>query len=320
MSPADQRRPAEVSADFRSELASALAPHGFTSRASGATLLRRRGATTHRIDLSSSHHNSPGHVTCWVALSVLDKDVAALEPAWRAGGDLGGEPFMLAKPCNIAITAQARRLRALVVAELAFFDLLDDAARVLTEVRRRYLPGLLEPQQIVPYLRCRLGTGAVAAYATDLLGGRPELWPGFLGARGRTAAPVSRSQPDHGTQLALMLARHASAIELAPPADAVTSTDLAAANLRCFFGRQLRAWNESALAAELRRVPDDRIKALRSAQEWLALPVTARDSVGIVLDALTSKPRAPRRSSPDPELFQYHVLHAPFGKRPARRR
>jgi len=56
VSPVDQRRPAEVSADFRAQLASALAPHGFASRAGGASLLRRRGATTHRIELSSSHH------------------------------------------------------------------------------------------------------------------------------------------------------------------------------------------------------------------------------------------------------------------------
>lgn len=100
---------------------------------------------------------------------------------------------------------------------------------------------------------------------------------------------------------------------MTPPSDAVTSSNVGAANLRCFFGRQLRAWGEVEAAGELRRVPDDRVLALRAAQEKLGGPIV--DDVvyaNIVLHAVAPKKSAPRRKAPSPRLFQYHVLHEPF--------
>jgi hypothetical protein len=308
----DTRRPALVTTDFHARLAAELAPLGFIARRNA--LVRKRGKSTHRIEMSSSHHNAPGAVTSWIALVVTDTDVARVEAGWRAGGSLGGEAFHGDPPTNVADSTQANELAAHLLQRLAFFDFVDDAPAVLAATRRRYVPGMIEPRVIVPYLLVRLGEDAVESYARALLRGRPELWPAFVGASSAKVEARPKTIPDQGTELALSLAKHGLAFEAAPPRDTVVSSDLAAANLRCFFGRQLRAWGEAEAAGLLRRVPDARIRELRAAQENLPGPfVDEVRYATTVLHEVTGETRPPRRKEPTPRLFQYFVLHEPFG-------
>jgi hypothetical protein len=296
----------------REQLTELLTPLGFVARDQGKAFARRRGRSTHTVSLSSSHRNAPGDVTCWVALFVDDPEIAAKEPQWRAGGSLDNRCFGVEPPRNIAVASEAAALVRQLCDQLAFFDLCDDPLRVLSEVRRRYLPGFVEPHIVVPYLRWRLDGSAVAAHAASLLAGRPELWPAFVGAAGLTALPPSKSLPEHGTQLALMLTKHAPEVKLSPPPGTIASSDLAVANLRSFFGLQLRAWGEAEAAARLRTIDDERLKELRGEQQRLTVPVAELAHVRIVLDAVGDGPRPPRRNAAHPRLFQYHVLHEPF--------
>lgn len=304
----DTRRPAQVTTEFHQRLAAELEPLGFVARRKA--LVRRRGPTAHRIEFTSSHRNAPGDVTCWIALVAKDARIARIEPAWQAGGELGGPAFFDEPPRNVADPTQADELVGRVRRRLALFNLLDDAPAIQAAVSRRYVPGLVAPGGVVPYLLARLGPDAVAGYAGALLQGRPELWPGFLGAgrpRGRTNA-----FPDQGTELALALTKYGVEFTAEPPADAVASSNLAAAHLRGFFGLMLRAWGEVDAAGNLRRISDERVKATRARQKQLGTPVV--DDVahaGLVLQELMRDP-LPLRKAPAPRLFQYHVLHAPF--------
>jgi len=191
--------PAEVSEAFRARLASALAPLGFEPRAKGAKLVRKRPRATHRIELSSSYRNRPGDVTCWVTLLYEDEATRAIAPQWVAGGGLGVAPFSRGDdlPSNVADPREAAALIAVVLDRLAFFDVMDDPAAVLTRVSAGYFAGLVDPVRIVPYLRTHLGAEAVRAYARALLGGRQELWPAFA-----AEPPGSGAEDlfgDHGT-------------------------------------------------------------------------------------------------------------------------
>jgi hypothetical protein len=248
-----------------------------------------------------------------VALWVTDPRVARAESGWRAGGHLGGPEFCDEPPTNVADPMQATELVERIRRRLSFFDLIEDPLSLHRAACLRYVPGLITPQVLVPYLFVHLGPEAAASYGSALLRGRPELWPAFVGAP-HQAARHNPGLPDHGTQLALQLAKHGLGLAgTGPPADAVVSTDPVAASLRAFFGLQLRAWGEVDAAALLCRVSDERIQAIRSEQEKLDGPaVDSAPRVNVLLRAVIGEVRAPRRSAPAPRFFQYHVLHGPF--------
>lgn len=311
----DTRRPALVTEGLHARLSHELAPLDFVARKKA--FVRKRGKITHRIEMSSSHHNAPGFVAAWIALTYVDTAVARVESGWRAGGELGGAEFLAEPPVNVADPAQVEVLVARIHARLGFFAQVDDAPALLERARRGYVPGMLEPRVLVPYLVARMGNAAASSYASALLGGRPELWPAFLGASAETVKAQKGTCPDHGTDLSLSLAKLEVRLETAPPRDAVVSSSLGAANLRCFFGRQLRAWGEPEAAAWLRRIPDPRIQELRAAQEAMRGPDTGPPvddgrQVAIVLHEVTGDTRAPRRERPTPRFFQYHVLQEPW--------
>jgi hypothetical protein len=308
----DLRRPSEVTQDFRLALAERLAPHGFIPQAKGANCVRRRGKITDRVELSSSHLNAPGDVTCFVALAVHDAEIRRRMQKWQAGGVLSGPHFAEAVPRNIADPAQAQQLLERVERGLEFFELVNDAPTLERELWRRYVPGFAEPDVIVPYLFVRLGQDAAARYADALLSGRPELWPSF--ASERAGMPrTGTAQPDHGMKLATALRAHAIIFDSPAPEGSVLSLHSGAANLRCFFGRQLRAWGETDAARALLRVTDETLLATRSAQEALKRPLTTDpEAVQLVLRAVTGEVRPLCRERPTPIHFQYHVLHEPF--------
>lgn len=307
-------RPAEVTALFRARVAAALAPLGFSPRAQGARFVRRRGRVVEAVELSSSHRNTPDDVTCHVALIVQDPAVRARQPHWRAGGLLDalapGDPL----PQNVADPAQADALLARLLEGLALFDLAADPDRVAAEVGRRYVPGFVEPAVVVPYLSVRLGPDAARTYAASLLEHRHELWPAFASAQ--AGLPMSRghARPDQGTELAEALAAHAPGPPLPAPPDTAPCGDLADANLRCFLGRQLRAWGEPEAARLLRRAPDERIREVRRAQEQRGFSVDDPGAAALAMEAATGEPSPPRREAPRPRYFQYFVLHEPFGR------
>jgi hypothetical protein len=310
----DRRRPAAVTEDFRLRVAAALAPAGFLALAR-KRFVRRRGEVTDRVELWSSHHNVPGDVCCFVSLLYEDRVIAGRAPGWRAGGELCGPEFAEQPRSNLARPAEADALLARIVAGLAFFALLDDAARVAAKVQRRYLAGMVSPALVIPCLAVRLGADAARDYAAALLAGRPELWPSFLTRQGTTVTPGGpRPKPDHGTELAVAMAAAGIALDRPAPAGCVRSPSLAASNLRCFFGRQLRAWGEPKVAAALCRVGDAELLALERAQRRVPGPlVDSAPAVRLVLEATTGEARRPRRRKPRPRLFQYHVLGEPFG-------
>lgn len=311
--PTDTRKPALVTESFRQRVAATTAPHGFAPRQKGAVLVRRPAqGITHRITLASSHYNTPGHVAAHVGLFWQDAVVTALDPRWLAGGQLDMGFFGDEIATNVASLEEADALLTHIVERLPWFDLLDDPRRLLAEVRRRYVPGLIEPSRVVPYLRARLGVDAVRAYAASVLDGHPELWPGFLGGALLAAKETSAQGLAHGADLARMLARHAPEAVLAGPEDAVRSTDVGAACLREFLGLQLRAWGEPEAAGELRRFEDARVRGLRVAQTALAGSVDGPESAQVVLDAVLGEHRAPRREQPLPRFCQYHARHAPW--------
>jgi hypothetical protein len=169
----DTRRPALVTEELHARLSRELGPLGFVARKKA--FVRKRGKSTHRIEMSSSHHNAPGSVAAWIALTYVDAAVARVESGWRAGGQLGGAEFLDEPPVNVADPAQVDVLVARIHARLGFFTLADDAPALLERARRGYVPGMLEPRVLVPYLVARIGTAAASSYASALLGGRPEL-------------------------------------------------------------------------------------------------------------------------------------------------
>ena len=92
----DTRRPLLVTADFHARLASELAPLGFAAQKKA--FVRKRGKTSHRIEMSSSHHNTEGSVTAWLGLIVTDAEIARVERRYRAGGLLGSAAFCAEPP------------------------------------------------------------------------------------------------------------------------------------------------------------------------------------------------------------------------------
>jgi hypothetical protein len=308
--PLDPRRPAEVTADFRARLSSELTPHGFVPRRLGATFVRRQKHTTHRIELASSHRNVPGDVTCWVRLLFEDRQVQKRADRWTAGGQLGLGAFPDPPPSNIADPDEADALLARVLRTLDFFSLLEDAARAEVEVCRRYVPGLIEPGRVVPYLLAHCGEEAVSSYASALLQARPELWPAFVGRMPASGKEVPLLL-DHGTALARELAGYNVPIRETAPADTAEASDLRAAGLRSHFGLQLRAWGEPEAAALLRRVDDERVRVLNTAQKERGPLVDDIAGAEVLLEELGEQ-RPPRRQAPSPRLFQYYALHPPF--------
>jgi len=314
----DLRKPAEVTEAFRLRLASALVPLGFEVKAKGAKLVRKSKQATHRIELSSSHRNVPGDVTCWVAFFYEDKPTRAGNPQWVAGGGLGSGAFDDGQtmPCNIAQPEEAAALVERVLGRLEYFDLLDSPSEVLHVVCRGYVAGLIDPLLVVPFLRAHLGTEAVRAYAGALLQGRQELWPAFVGTR--EDARVEHSLPlllDHGSQLAIALT---GVEELEPseaPFDVVPSAERAAKALRSHFGLQLRAWGETEAAGLLRRTSDTAVT--RTYSEMKGLPDSSVDSQGaarLVLRLAIGEERTPRSSAPHPRFFQNYAGHTSFCK------
>ncbi|MFZ5443154.1 MAG: hypothetical protein ACOZQL_24310 [Myxococcota bacterium] len=249
-----------------------------TQRAS-VKLVARRGATRLEVSVTDS----------------------ALGPGWRAG------TFLHHDGTGRREAAEVVRLMQLLVKPRALLAL----------ASRRYVPGLEDPEHLLVFFHHTLGREAATQYARALLRARPELWPAVLGAQ-RAREPVvevSFGLVDHGSQLG----RRARALGLElpdPPAGAVASRQSTARHLRCFFGRQLRAWGEPEAAARLARVPDAALPRLRRAQERLGGPplVDNVEAVRLVLAAVGTT-RAPRRRKPSPRLFQYFALHGPFGAR-----
>jgi hypothetical protein len=306
----DMRRPAEVTEAFRLRVAGALEPLGFKVGAKRARLARVRGSIAHRVEFSASPRNAPGYAMCFASMSYHDRSIQKVAPKWVAGGSLKGPAFADPVPSNVADSMEADALFAAILARLAFFDAMDDSEGTSAEVCRRYVPGLVDPSAVVPFLTVRRSPTAATRYAQALLEGRPELWPAFASAEG--PAPSSWLTADHGTQLRLALAGLAA--ELQPPHGTVASKDPAAANLRCFLGRQLRAWGEPDAASALHRVGDAEVVAAHEEQRKIQEPLT--QSVAAARCALRlalGEDRAPHQDAPTPAYFQYHVLHAPFG-------
>lgn len=310
MSTRDRRKPAEVTAEFRARLAKELAGDGFVAQRSGKQLVRPGALGKHCIELTSSHRNAPGDVTCWVSLWFKDAKIAKLDPAWRAGGGLAVEPFADEAPTNVADAAEASALVAHVRSRLSFFRLLEDPGATLEDVCRRFVPGLLHPAQVAPYLRIHGGAAAVERYARALLAGCPELWPGFA-STASGAPPRGSARPDYGSELAAILATHAPGVDIEAPDGVVRTFDRSAANLRSFYGLELRAWGEAAIAARLWTLDDEHVLALSGAHGRLELPIDSPKHVQLTLAALGVE-RSPARDRPDPMRFQYHARHAPF--------
>jgi hypothetical protein len=276
-------------------LATILLDRNF-KRSGSTSFTRRRGTSTDRVAIDKAGR---------VSLAITDRAVAALAEHWSAGGPLDENTFREIPELDITVPASATRLVTLITKELPFFDLAAAPAKLLAAAQRRYVPGFVAPTTIAPYLRVHLGPEAVGTYADGMLRGRPELWPAFVGKLG-TSGGV---QPDHGTELARMLATLAPSHTIAaPPRGTVTCTDLRAANLRAHFGLQLRAWGEPDAAGLLRRVDDAAIRALYSERTT----VDDRDYAARVLHAATGEKRRPARTKPTPRYYQYQVLHGPW--------
>jgi hypothetical protein len=311
MSAVDMRRPAEVTADFRSQLAELLQPHGFAARAKGARFVRKRARNVHEISLGSSHYNAPGGVTCFVTYWFFDAACKAAYPDWRGGGSFEGPAFFEREGNNIARADEAAALLRRMVERLAFFELLERPGELLPKVCERYVPGFYEPHVIVPYLRVHLGAEAVRTYVRALLTGRPELWPAFLGAAHAPEQPGRL--PDHGTSLARALLAEEALAASEAPLDAVLSKGGSAGNLRSHFGLLLRAWGEPAAAGLLRRSSDEAVERLQTQRDTLPdRTVDSVDAARLALELTTGEARDPARLRPEPRHFQCHVAHGPF--------
>lgn len=306
------RRPAEVTAELRARIAEDLAPLGFTSTA--RAYVRKRGTVRHEILVGSSHYNTPTDVRWELVFGYTDRKIAAIAPDWRAHGHLAASPLAEPAPENLVDPVQAARLREVVRANVAYFDLLDDAPRAFAEVCRRYVPGFVEPAMVVPYLVTRVGVDAADAYARALLAARPELAPAFASARAG-GMKKGRAQPDHGTQLARALAAHGAGASVPTPTDVARSERLEDANGRSHVGLSLRAWGEPEAAAALRRLDDEAIAALQKRRAAVedGPPVDSVEAAKLAIEAVTGTRRPPRRAKPEPRLAQYAELMAPFG-------
>lgn len=315
MSPTDDRKPALVTQEFRERVADSLAPHGFAPRAQCHTLVRKKGKNVHRIEFQSSHRNAPGYAVVWPALVFEDAATRKLVKGWRAGGPLNGPAFSLDTPVNVADAEDADHLAALIQERLAFFDWLEDPERVLADVARRYVSGLVDPLLVAPYLRAHLGEGGVLTYAAGLIGGRAELAPAFA-TELRSPSPEDGGSGslDHGTQLARAARDLRSRLVSLVPTDVVESTARAARHLRNHLGLQLRAWGEPDAARALRRAHDDDVTYAYAAQKALSEPgVDSVAGARLALTLATGATRDPVRSAPEPRLFQYFVRHTePF--------
>lgn len=298
----------EVVAEVRTSIESELQSRGFTPNKHRTAFVRRNGTAIERVELTISEVSS---TKAWASLSfeLKDRSIAKIAPGWLAGGrGLPAFPEDHGRTWNIARAKNAKAFVAYVRSGFAWFELAADARRVLEEASRRYVPGFVEPSVIVPYLRVRLGVESVAGYARAFLAARPELWPAVIGR------PIVKPgfAIDHGTELAQVVKDHAPRVALRAPRDCVRSRDIAAANLRCFFGRELRAWGEPEAAALLRRIADKPIVELYNALEDSSLHGGDAKSARALLELVGANRRRLRRTRPTPRLFQYHVLNEPF--------
>lgn len=276
-----------------------LAPLEFTALASGRQFVRKRGRNRHRVEFSGPGGEIP-------SLVFEDASVKQLEKAWRAGGVLTGPAFAFDLGSNQAKAA------AFILARLSFFDWIETPDAVVREVACRYVPGFIDPSLIVPYLVTHVGPEGVERYATGLVSGRAELAPAFVSELRAPTSTASRTA-DHGTQLAQALRRFAPAVRPRVPDDVALSPSPLGRNLRCFFGRQLRAWGEPAAARALRGLDDETIQKIYAAQVAFGTPVTkSLEAVRLVLAAVDAD-RPPAFETPDPRFFQYHARHVtPF--------
>ena len=298
----------EVVRELRTTIESELQSRGFAPNKHGTAFVRRNGTAIERIELTTSAVSSTD-ARAWVSFELKDRAIAKVAPKWKAGGrglpafpEDDGSKYNISKPKN------AKAFIAYVKSALAWFELAADAKKLLAEASRRYVPGFVEPSVVVPYLRARLGEEGVATYATALLDARPELWPAVVGSPTLPAGVAI----DHGTALVQQLKRHAPGVALRPPKDCVRSKNLSAANLRNFFGLQMRAWGEPDIAALLRGVDDKPIIAHYKKWESNELTVDDAEAALQIFDLLGMKRRKLSRTKPSPRLFQYHVLHEPF--------
>lgn len=307
------RSPALVSAEFRARIAARVVPLGFVARAQNKALVRKQGKNVHRISFASSHYNTPGDVAAFVHLDYVDAETRRLEAGWRAGGQVGDPTFSAPLRTNVADSEQADRLADAIAREVGFFDQFESPPAIASEVMRRYVPGLVDPEVVAPYLRAHLGEEVVISYADALLAGRPELAPAFV-----TAIASEHEDPqlrDHGTQLARSVRQHGARRYPAVSPDTVRSTK--GRGLRCFFGRQLRAWGEPEAAHALRTVGDEELLRVHDAQKAIETPlVDSSAAARLALALALGVDRAPRRSRSSPRLFQYYALHEPFSMPP----
>lgn len=308
----DTRKPALVTEAFRAHLGERLVALGFEARAQGKSFVRKRGKNVHRVELQSSYRNAPGYAVAWPSLVFEDAATRKLEKGWRAGGLLGGPSFgAIDAPRNVANADDAEALVSLVLERVSFFDWLETPERVRSDVSSRYVAGLVDPHLIVPYLHANLGEAAAEGYAACLLAGRPELAPAFLGAsKEESGERAGLAQADHGTQLARALRGPCTRLLDALPRDTACSRLAAARHLRCFFGRQLRAFGERAAAHALHRAEDEDVVGTHTAQKASKEPLTSSvEAARLALALATGEDRAPRRDAPVPRFFQYFAHH-----------
>jgi hypothetical protein len=313
-------RPGVRTAAFREGVARALAPLGFKALAQHMTLRRSpaRGVVE-SVSFSASHHNGPHRAVCWIALVVTDKAVAQVCPGWQAGGGLGTDAFGDETSFDLAEEGRAEALLELVRKRTAFFELLQQPSAVLEAASRGPVPGLLKPRQIGPYLHLRLGPEAVARFAEELLAGRPELWPAFLGIVRGSMPPHPGDRLDHGSSLAVEALTRAPpgfARDLAAraPAGVVACEQPEAGHWRHHLGLQLRAWGEADQTPGIARLDDATVRALFERMCETRLPVDHPSHIERLLEALTGAPRTPRRAAPTPRYFQYDARADPWGR------
>lgn len=290
---------------LRSSLADRLTPLGFEPRAQLKSFVRKRGGGVHRVVLGAGRAIRP-------SLVYEDAPTRKLEKGWTAGGPLGAADFGPEEGLEEGIASSAAAYVDYLVKRVRFFDLFDVPEALLGEVSRRYVPGFLAPRVVIPFLRARVGASGVSAYAAALLAGRPELAPAYATVLSQDEAAPDR-EGDHGTQLACGVRAHGADLPVVPPAT-VQSKLATSRHLRCFFGRQLRAWGETEAAHLLARVGDEPIQAAYARQKTLGASLVDRiDAASLVLELATGEKRAPRRAEPKPRLFQYHARMAePF--------
>ena len=75
MAEVDLRKPSEVTADFRARLATLLSPRGFVPRAKNTGFTRKKGRNQHKVNISSSNYNYPGHAVCRVSFDFIARSM-----------------------------------------------------------------------------------------------------------------------------------------------------------------------------------------------------------------------------------------------------